>query len=115
MNDFKRFLKLIRVQNDENTGQMADKLGISKSYLSQFESGIKKLTTGLVNSIKNKYLLSTNEEQFLDNYFTSVTNDIWINIDGMDETRKRLLIAICFDLKKADDNQLIKIRNLLND
>jgi transcriptional regulator with XRE-family HTH domain len=42
-------LRLIRVYHDVNQSEMAEKLGISKSYLSEIESGRKKPTLDLID------------------------------------------------------------------
>lgn len=42
-------LRLIRVYHDMKQGELAEKLGISKSYMSEIEKGTKSPTVELIN------------------------------------------------------------------
>lgn len=114
MTKLKRFLRVIRVQNGENSLQMSQKLNISRTYLSHFENGKQKLTVKFVNMIKKEYNLSTNDEQFLYDCLTEDTNQIVIPVDNIEETHKKLLLSICGELRKADMNKLIEIRGMMS-
>lgn len=48
-------LRLIRVYHDLRQTEMAEQLGISKSYLSEIEKGSKKPTLDLVEKYANKF------------------------------------------------------------
>lgn len=48
-------LRLIRVYHDLRQTEMADQLGISKSYLSEIEKGSKKPTLDLVEKYSNRF------------------------------------------------------------
>jgi len=41
--ELKKFLKIIRIKNNENMEKMAKKLNISVSYLSMIENGERKV------------------------------------------------------------------------
>jgi transcriptional regulator with XRE-family HTH domain len=46
-------LRLVRVFHDINQSQLAEKLGISRSYLSELESGKKKPSLELIDKYSN--------------------------------------------------------------
>ena len=62
---FGRFLRKLRIDNDELLGNMADKLGISSAYLSAVENGKKNVTGGLVESVVREYGLGSHQAQKL--------------------------------------------------
>jgi transcriptional regulator with XRE-family HTH domain len=67
-------LRLVRVFHDINQSQLADKLGISRSYLSEIESGKKTPSIELIDKYGNVFNLPPSSllyfsEQLADNKF----------------------------------------------
>lgn len=116
MNELKRFLKVLRAKNDESSKVMAEKLGISRYYLSTIENGRTKMLFSFVEKVKDNYNLLDHECEFLEMLLIESMNEIRIPLSKVtDETKKRLLIAIYMELKNADINKLIKIKEFLSE
>lgn len=57
-------LRLIRVYHDLRQNEMAEQLGISKSYLSEIEKGVKTPSLELVNKYANYFKVPTSSIMF---------------------------------------------------
>ena len=57
-------LRLIRVYHDLRQTEMADKLGISKSYLSELEKGSKRASLDLVEKYANHFQIPVSSIMF---------------------------------------------------
>ncbi|MEG1520234.1 MAG: helix-turn-helix transcriptional regulator [Clostridia bacterium] len=56
-----KFLKILRIENGENAKEMADKVGISPSYLSAIENGKRVIPLSFQSEIVEKYKLSDDQ------------------------------------------------------
>lgn len=56
-----KFLKKLRIDNDEVIKDMAKKLGVSDSYLSQIELGNRKIPKAFLSRILEAYELNTEQ------------------------------------------------------
>ena len=59
--EFGKYIRILRVNNDELLGDMAKKLNVSAAFLSRVENGLAKPTSKIEEGIIAKYNLSTQE------------------------------------------------------
>lgn len=55
------FMRKLRIKERENTLTMANKLGVTRGYLSQVEIGISPISLNLLGAIHSSYNLSEDE------------------------------------------------------
>lgn len=53
-----RFTRTLRIQEDENLGQMAKNLGVSSAFLSRIENGLAKPSEKVISGLIEKYPLT---------------------------------------------------------
>jgi transcriptional regulator with XRE-family HTH domain len=67
LTEFGKFTRKLRVDNDELLKYMADKLGVSSSYLSSVETGKRKTPVEWVDKISQLYNLDEHMKSKLKN------------------------------------------------
>ena len=115
-----KFLKILRVQNDELLGNMADKMGIKPSYLSSIEANRRPLTDELRAKLVESYNLDEEQQQKLDNLVAEANRTVEVNLESVrDESLLPEYVdtALLFakDLSKMSSIELGKIKSLLNE
>ncbi len=115
-----KFLKILRVQNDELLGNMADNIGIKPSYLSSIEANRRPLTDELRAKLVESYNLDEEQQQKLDNLIAEANRTVEVNLESVrDESLLPEYVdtALLFakDLSKMSSIELAKIKSLLNE
>ena len=114
LTEFGQHLRKLRIDCNEFLKDMADKLGVTSSYLSAIETGNRNIPDGWVVKISQLYGLDgIQQDQLQDAAFNSarsITMDLSNTQPKQRETA--LLFARQFDV--VDDSVLRDIRNLLN-
>ena len=87
--ELKKFLKIIRIKNNENMEKMAKKLNISVSYLSMIESGERKVKGGFVKTFLKKYKLNKKEETEFEKAVLDSDLEISINLSKLNGRQKK--------------------------
>lgn len=65
MTEFGKFLRIVRVKNEESARKMAEKLYISPSYLSSIENGSRRIPEDFIERIADVYKLSDEDNEKL--------------------------------------------------
>ena len=65
MTEFGKFLRIVRVKNEESARKMAEKLFISPSYLSSIENGSRRIPTDFIERLADVYKLSDEDNEKL--------------------------------------------------
>ena len=115
-----KFLKILRVQNDELLGNMADNIGIKPSYLSSIEANRRPLTDELRAKLVESYNLDEEQQQKLDNLVAEANRTVEVNLESVrDESLLPEYVdtALLFakDLSKMSSIELSRIKSLLNE
>lgn len=115
-----KFLRILRVQNDELLGNMADKMGIKPSYLSSIEANRRPLTDELRAKLVESYNLDEEQQQKLDNLVAEANRTVEVNLESVrDESLLPEYVdtALLFakDLSKMSSIELSRIKSLLNE
>lgn len=61
----KKFIRTLRVETSENQIEMAKRLGVCPSYLSQIESGKRNVTKWFVEQLAKEYNITKEEQNYL--------------------------------------------------
>ena len=97
-----KFLRKIRIDNDEYLKDMADKLDVTVSFLSAVENGKKKMPSSWNRKICSLY--SLNDEQTMDFTKAIAESEDKIDLDLKDLDLKNQCLAISFARKFSDFN-----------
>lgn len=113
-----KFLRILRIKNDEVLGDMAEKLGIMPSYLSSIEANKRPLTPALKEKLIDSYSLDREEQEYLENCIAEASRSVEVNLDNVkDESilSEYVDTAVMFarDISKLGNTELDEIRNLL--
>ncbi|MEE8808381.1 MAG: helix-turn-helix transcriptional regulator [Lactimicrobium sp.] len=110
-----KFLRKVRIDHGEILKDMADKLGVSASFLSAVENGKKKMPSDWNRKICEIYKLS--DEQTLD--FTKAIaaseKTVEMNFSDASFSRKELAISFARKFSDIDDDQVEKIKKILSE
>ena len=78
---FGKFCRLLRVRHDEVLRDMAQKLGVSSSYLSAVENGKRSIPQDWKNKLTLLYSLTDGESEALDSAIHQSLQEIKITLD----------------------------------
>jgi HTH-type transcriptional regulator, competence development regulator len=80
MTPFGKALRKLRIDRELLLGDMAERLGISASYLSQIETGKKAIPDGFVEKIRNGFALADEEVREIRHQAVVSTNEFKIDL-----------------------------------
>lgn len=113
-----KFLRILRIQNDEVLGDMANNLGIMPSYLSSIETNRRPLTPALQQRLIERYSLNEEQQKHLENYVAEAAKRVEVNLENVkDKTLFPQYVdtALMFarDLSSLGGTELKELRDLL--
>lgn len=112
MTDLGKSLRILRIENDENLYDMAVKLGISSSYLSSIENGLRNMPVDLLDKLKSVYCLSNEQFQKLKEEADDQQKSVFINLRNLTDEQRYMALALSRSLDKLDKgkcNDILKI------
>lgn len=110
---FGEFVRILRIQNHEVMGDMANILGVSLPFLSAVENGKKNVPAEWVKKIADHYGLTASEKQELETAIRESRTQykiIPVNA-GIQQRKAAMMFARSFD--EMDDETATKILELL--
>ena len=97
--DFGARLKELRESKGMTQAQVADKIGLSRSLLSEYEAGIRLPTTETLPNLAAIYGTSAD-------YMLGLKNEIVINTNGLNKSQRDALLSVmntlCDEFNKAN-------------
>lgn len=109
------FLKNLRnLHGKERLSVMANKLGVSASYLSSVENGKKPMSDKLYQSLVAVYKLNETEMQELNMLRHLESKNLNVNTNDMDEQKKEVVVKFLSNIDSMDDDDLKEIEYLIN-
>ena len=112
-----KYLKILRVINDESQQKMAKRLGISPAFLSKVENGISLPPLKWQQMIQNEYSLNEKETEELKNAInisrTCSPNENIINISNLKMNDQELIRLFVKQIKKIRPEEKEKIKRKL--
>lgn len=114
LTDFGRFLRKIRIDHGEILKEMADKLGVTASYLSAIETGKRAIPEKWGNIIAEMYNLNEEEKRQLRNAEDSSVKNIRIELGGFSNLKKETALVFARQFENMDDTTAEKINKILN-
>lgn len=106
VNNFGKFCRKLRIDNNELLYDMAAKLGVSPAFLSKVENGKKKPPQEWRNILTHLYKLNTAQIKELDQYMYEAQNFNSIDISYMAENDRMLMLSFARKFNSIDKNKL---------
>lgn len=109
--EFGKILRIIRVKTGEDAETMAQKLHISKSYLTAIENGTRNIPDELITLLEESYPFTPEDRRNIKASIIKSTKILKINLDNYSETEKKIIRA--FIEKRVSPEQFEIIRKVL--
>ena len=112
--NFGKELRKLRIDNDELLKDMADKLGVTISYLSAVEHGKREVPDDWVDTISKLYQLSDAEKDNLEDLAYMSKNKVSIDLLEVNDKKKNTALAFARKFDNLSDEEINKINKILN-
>lgn len=116
--EYGKYLKHLRIDNDETIAKMAKGMGIAPSYLSAIESGDRVIPVDFTEKLSEKYGLSDDEKESLRLLELKMPRKaVQLDFEKSGSTEEQKELALLFAQKYAElsTEQIKKISDVLNE
>lgn len=107
-----KFLRILRVSRDESAKTMAERLGVSASYLSAVELGKRPVPVSWQELIEKEYNLSEANKNKLRKAIEESTPSVKIDFTDVDAKKKELILSMA--KSDLDDETIDKLCEIIN-
>ncbi len=108
-----RFLRKLRIDHGEILKDMAEKLGVTVSFLSAVENGKKKMPATWNKKICDIYQLDENQRDAFTSAIANTENSIEINLYDTSMGCRELAVSFARKFSEIDDFQVEEIKKIL--
>ena len=120
MTDIAKFLRKLRIDNEQSLGDMAKVLNISAAYLSAIENGKRTAPEELKDALFANFVLSEEQKLEFARLVAESRNKVEIGLAGIQD--KELLpeyvdtaVMFAHDLSQMNRDQLVRVKELLQE
>jgi transcriptional regulator with XRE-family HTH domain len=110
---FGKFSRKLRIDHGELLKEMADKLGVTSSYLSAVENGKRNVPREWVDKITNLYSLNKEQYNELKEAVQGSQINLKIDLKGLNSEEKHIMMALAREFKELNEDDKSKIKNIL--
>ena len=110
-----KILRKLRIDNNEYLKDMAEKTGVSVSYLSAVENETKKISESLINKIIDIYKLDKGQEDELRVASIEANKEVSINTDKLDDSKIDLTYHFARYVDRISPEAVKKIKDVLKE
>ena len=114
LTEFGQFLRKLRIDCNEFLKNMAEKLGVSSSFLSAVETGNRNIPDGWVDKISQLYGLDMIQKELLQDAAFNSARSVTMNLTKMVPKRRETVSLFARTFDDVDDTTVEEIRRLLN-
>lgn len=108
-----RFLRKLRIDHGEILKDMAEKLGVTVSFLSAVENGKKKMPSIWNQKICNLYRLDARQKEEFTAAIADTERSVEMAFDNITMERRELAVSFARKFSELDDVQVEEIRRIL--
>lgn len=108
-----KFLRKLRIDNNEYLKDMSQKLDVSISYLSAIENGVKKISPDLVEKIILVYSLDVEQIDKLKMYVMEANNTVALDLSKLDDNKLDLTYRFARNVSYLSESDINLIREIL--
>lgn len=109
---FGKFCRKLRIDNGELLKDMADKLGVTASYLSAVENGKRNVPREWAEKIVDLYYFDNEERNELLEAIELSQKEVVIEVESLNTNDKKFLAAFAREFKGLDEDEKIQIKNI---
>lgn len=113
LTSFGKFCRKLRIDNGELLKDMADKLGVTSSYLSAIENGKRNVPQQWIKKITELYDLNDAEAHELKVSARESQKTIKIDFEGFSKQDKNDFMALARQFTGLNEDDKAKIKNIL--
>ena len=110
-----KFLRRLRIDNDELLKNMADKLQVASSTLSSIENGRRNPPKGFVEKVKDVYQLGKDQLADFEDAILASRDEVQLRVKEMPEQDRELAVAFARRFENLSDADKERIKEILND
>ncbi len=111
-----QFLRKLRIERLELMKNMADKLGLSVSYLSCIETGSREFNKSkLYDEIISKYQLNKEQIKEFDKAISDSLKSVSVSMTDRTDAQKEMVWALARKIEELNDEQANQIKDILGD
>ena len=107
-----RFLRILRINNDQILKDMAEQLGVSAAFLSAVENGKKNMPEAWKEQLRTIYSLDAEQCEELELAVLESKKQLVLDLEKASEPRRQLAISFARNFNDMDDKtteRLLKI------
>lgn len=113
LTDFGKVCRMIRIEASENLGDMAERIGVSSSFLSAVENGKKNIPVRLCETIRREYSLDHDTYRQLREAAENSKMQIKIQMEKLGTKDKDLVLSFARKFESLEDEEKEKIMRIL--
>lgn len=117
MTEIAKFLRKLRIDNEQSLGDMADKIGLSAAYLSAIENSKRTVPESMKDSLFKEYSLSEEQKLEFARLVAESRKKVEIDLMGVqDEIFPEYVdtaVMFAHDLSQMNREQLAEIKHFL--
>ena len=115
LTSFGKFKRKLRIDHDELLKDMAEKLGVTVSYLSAVEMGKRNIPSKWADILIKEYKLDEKEQIELKEAIFFSSKIIKLDTSNFEDNKKDLVYALARKLKDLDEEKVTNIKEILFD
>lgn len=112
-NSFGLYLLELRNIQNENMNDMAERLGVSKSYLYYLSSGERTVSNNIINKLIKEYKLDKKEIEELNKSVAYSRNVIKIDLSGLEFETRKLIVELIHRIPDMSKDELEQLRKVI--
>lgn len=106
-------LRKLRIDRSETLGDMAEKLGITSSYLSAIEKGKRPTPDGLTDKISDLYSLGSDIRAELADAADKTLQSVKLSLNGSSDPKREVALCFARSFDDLDDDTAESVLKLL--
>jgi transcriptional regulator with XRE-family HTH domain len=114
LTEFGRYLRKLRIDHGELIKDMAEKLGVTASYVSAVETGKRNIPANWVDTIAELYNLDFIQKQEFADAASRSAQAVTLHIENVSDRQKDIAVSFAREFGSLDDETISKIHDLLN-
>lgn len=108
-----KFLRKVRIDNNEILADMASKLNVSASFLSAVENGKRKIPSDWNKKISLLYGLNESQSERLDQAIAETEQCCEIDLSGVAKQNREVAVSFARKFATMDEEQIEEIKRIL--
>jgi HTH-type transcriptional regulator, competence development regulator len=114
LTEFGKFLRKLRIDNNELLKNMADKFNITPSYLSAVETGKRNIPSEWNDILIDTYKLDDDQQDELKDVVRKSKLKVKFELNGMKQKDKELVLSFARELISLDEEEKDIIFSILS-